>query len=116
MKRADVQFVDDRILIPQGIVVEHDDVFMMAHAALLVRAEEHTRVLTENITGIAPFIDDLVRVALAFPAFPHRPSQGRPLPGGGGYHAAGGSSAQGGKLPTSNHGSPRAISCRPSLP
>jgi len=29
---------------------------VMAHAALLVRDEEHTRVLTENVTGVAPFI------------------------------------------------------------
>jgi hypothetical protein len=90
MKRADVQFVDDRILVPQGIVVEHEDVFMMAHAALLVRAEEHTRVLTENITGIAPFIDDLIAsvggvAELLSPCQMGRPNleRGRPPAAGG---------------------------------
>src|SRR5262249_14654465 len=45
---ADVQFVDDSIPVPQGIVVEHQDVFVMAHAALLVRDEEHTTALPEH--------------------------------------------------------------------
>src|SRR5262249_54075115 len=48
VKRADVQFVDDSILVPQGIVVEHEDVFVMVHAALLVRDEEHTTMLPEH--------------------------------------------------------------------
>ena len=43
VKGADVEFVDDRILVPQGIIVKREDVFVMAHAALLVRDEEHTR-------------------------------------------------------------------------
>jgi len=61
VKGADVQFVDDSILVPQGIVVEHQDVFVMAHAALLVRDMEHTTGLPEHGRFAARVICEPVR-------------------------------------------------------